>query len=291
MIGVVRAVRAKGFGQSLRTHRALMSEELCVDYTVAQWISDHEVDRESRSFFRTLATKAPYIEDSIERYEADKAVAYECRVAGARCDGAGFAYLFDCPAVACRGDPRFEQSIVLVDVTRIGEEGDLVDETYEMCSLATVDHVRERSAWLINRVNAELSDGEALLRTAPAALPFLRFGATATKQVKGLTGGEPFFRQVLRHLRALNDAAEIWDGGQLLPLGITFSDESQATLQNAALRARRTFPCSDGMRRLFHLHSKPTGGNVRIYFLATNPTTPTVEIGYIGPHPKSAKYG
>src|SRR5260370_19149185 len=47
----------------LRTEHELNGVELALEYPVARWLNDSEVDREAQRYFRSFATKAPYLQD------------------------------------------------------------------------------------------------------------------------------------------------------------------------------------------------------------------------------------
>ncbi len=66
LVSTIAAATKLGVGRVLRTHRDFNSEEIAPGYPVAKWRNDHEVDREARSFFRTLTSKAPYLTDIVD---------------------------------------------------------------------------------------------------------------------------------------------------------------------------------------------------------------------------------
>jgi hypothetical protein len=283
-VTVARAVASRGFARTVRTHRGVWGELLSEGYTVSQWLNDAEVDRDKRNFIRTVATKAPYIEDALLGREAEAEQYCECTLDGTHGLGITGAFLFDAPLVSIGGDPRFAQASLRVRVVEFAVEGDPVESEATVESISSVAHVEQRANWLDARIAAELRDGQTVLAHAPDVLPSLRFGERARGQLVKMTGTEPYFTQVVRHLRVLSSAAAAWADGPFEAGGITFSEESKATLRHGSYGPMRVFPCSDGTSRQFSKHSKPTGGNIRIYFLPRVEGAMLLEVGYVGPH-------
>jgi len=290
LLAVVRAVAARGFSRTLRAHRGLMGEMLSPGYNLSQWLNDGEVDVESRRFFRAIVSKVPYVDEIVEQFHSAQVAACECWIEDQRAWGAGAGYLLNLPTLCCTGDPRYDVCSVRVVMSQLLADGEVVCEEHELCSLTTVGHVIEKEPWLAARIEAELSDGATFLEVAADLAPYLRFSQSAAGQIAALDGTEPFFAQIVRHLRTLNDTAAAWNGGPFRPKGITASFESKATLEHGTYGPMRDFACSDGIIRRFSDHSKPTGGNVRIYYMAVHSASPVVEIGYVGQHLPTVKF-
>jgi len=137
-------------------------------------------------------------------------------------------------------------------------------------------------------VEAWISNGQALLDNLADAFPHLRVGPMASRSFAALSGTEPVFRQLIRHLRALNSAAEGWEAGTpYCPEGITYSQESDQTLSHRRFGPIRDFPAPEGFEcERWSFHTKLTGGSgARMYFRAVRTAeTKSVLIGYFGPH-------
>lgn len=137
-------------------------------------------------------------------------------------------------------------------------------------------------------VDAAISDGKVLLDRLDDAFPWLRAGPRAVESFAALSGSEPVFRQLVRHLRALNSAAEIWaEGTPYRPEGITYSQESDQTLSHGRFGPIRDFPSPAGFEQeRWTFHTKLTGGaGARLYFRAVKTdASKVVLIGYFGAH-------
>lgn len=150
------------------------------------------------------------------------------------------------------------------------------------------DEVAANALALQALVDGAISSGQVLLDRFAETFPYLRVGPRASQAFAGLSGAEPVFRQLIRHLRALNSAAEEWGAGTpYRPEGITFSQESDQTLSHARYGSCRDFPAPEGFpQERWSLHTKLTGGaGARLYFRASRVAdAKAVLIGYFGPH-------
>lgn len=133
-----------------------------------------------------------------------------------------------------------------------------------------------------------------LLARLGELFPRLRLGTRAVDQIAALTGSEPVFRQLLRHLRALDASATRWPEGEgFEPGGVTYSVESKATLDDGTLGPMRDFPVPEGFEaERWSLHTKLTGGaGARLYFRAVRTGAEAVVlVGYFGDHLPTVRY-
>ena len=134
------------------------------------------------------------------------------------------------------------------------------------------------------------------------AFPRLVLGDLAKDQLLALSGAEPYFPQILRHLRALQRAAESWTEGAGFRPDVTSSPESNATLTHGQYGPQRDFPTPEPFpQERWSDHTKFTGGpGGRLYykFLAveavasdgSSERVARVAVGYVGPHLQTVKY-
>jgi len=150
------------------------------------------------------------------------------------------------------------------------------------------DEVAANALHIQGLVDAAILSGETLLDRLADAFPHLRVGPRASESFAALSGSEPVFRQLIRHLRALNSAAEAWaPGAPYKPEGITYSQESDQTLSHGRFGPIRDFPAPAGFGpERWSLHTKLTGGaGARLYFRAVRTAdSKVVLIGYFGAH-------
>jgi len=291
LLVVFKAVAECGSQKVLRTKRNLMSELLARQYTVSHWLQDRRVNRDERLLFKTVAAKAPFIEELWNSLESDDLGLHEFYFEAQKAEGLGVAYLQDTCALSLGGDPRFEQDPIRVKYqVMYALNGRLRSETVEVCSLSNLDHVSHRCAWIGERAQREVIDGVSLWERRDSVFPRLAFLPATKAQIQQLSGREPHFRQVLRHLSLLNSAMKEWVGGPYNPEGIEWSTESLSTRTSKKHEDARRFPGSNGSSEIYNYHTKIRGINWRIYF---RPDTEKqiVTIAYIGKHLPTARYG
>ncbi len=77
LVGTMTAATKAGVARVLRTKNDIRSTEIAPGYPVAKWLNDQKVDRVARSYFLTVATKAPLLEDVIDEGVRDKTLAFD----------------------------------------------------------------------------------------------------------------------------------------------------------------------------------------------------------------------
>lgn len=282
-IDVSRAVFRLGAERTLRTTSDFMGRELARDYPVARWLNDGVVDREERLFFKVIATKPPFLDDLMAQAEERQGTVLEFEFDEIRALGLGMAYLWDAPAVSLDGDERFRRDMVAVSSRSFGNTEVLLEEEVEVCCLSRLPQVESRKGWIASRIQREVKTGEDLYRRREVLLPNLLFSDDAPRQLCDLNGRESFFQQVCRHLFVLNEYVGGWYGGAFSMAGIAWSEESEETLHHPEYGPMRRFACPDGNEQTFSLHTKPSGGNVRIHFFPIREKQQAF-VAYIGPH-------
>ena len=285
LIQVIRGVIRQGAQRTLRTTRNFASQNLAPDYSFANWMNDSSVDLEARRFVKTVAAKAPFLEDYYSREEGRREELVEFLFDGQSSLGLGMAFLLDTAAVSLDGDNRFTTDPVLVQLNSLieGEDAAIDERVVHVCCLSTIEHVHQRRTWITERIQREVRSGMELWKRRESILGNLVFCVQVRHQLENLTGNEPYFRQILRHLFELHRYLGEWDIGPFTLAGISWSEESRETLEHPEYGPLRKLECPDGIERTFSLHSKPTGGNIRIYFFPIQERQ-IAYIGYIGTH-------
>ena len=283
VVDVISLCAKHGNSGPLRTLRTFLACALCGGYTIRHWLGDNGVPSEQRSRFKTAVSKGPWVEECIEMGEQEGRALFEFHFGTEKVYGLGAAYLTGSPTVSLTGDVRFEVDPVRIRVSKLDTEVLLVEEK-EVCSLTTTAQVTNRVNWLQDRLQKDIPDGKVAWEKQTEYFPNLIFCREAGSALRALSGREPYFYQICRHLFVLNSFCAEWPNLGLSALtAITWSEESDSTLNNRRLRAMREFNCPDGERRLFSPHSKPTGGNIRIHFLPLREQK-KILIGYMGDH-------
>jgi len=251
-------------------------------------------DRDSGLLLASRLSKQPFIDGKSGLFAAHEGVgAIEALVQGKFAFGAGLAALTDGFCVALASASKTNGGSVTVNLTYLDEDSER-NSGIEVPSFVTENDIELQRLALMERIERAVADGRALIERVGEMFPRLRFGSKALDQLSVLTGNEPVFRQLLRHLRLLNSGAETWlPGTGFEPDGITYSVESRPTLNDGTLGPMRDFPVPAGFEaKRWSLHTKLTGGaGARLYFRAEQAETGgLVLIGYFGDHLPTVRY-
>ena len=282
LVAVVRALFGLGASRVLRSTRDAMNSEVAPDQSLARWLSDRGRLREEKQLLQALLSKAPYVDELLERNEPDS-VALEFSLGDRACPGLGVAHLLEAPAVSLSGRDEFEVSDLSIQMLRMDEHGAEDVFPVDVANFADPVQVDQRKAALRTRIMRDIPDGDTLWERRSELFPRLDFCARAERQVKKLHGNEIYFREICRHLFVLSDCLADWSEGAFDPVGIEWTPESNPTLQHRVYGPMRDIECPDGEVRRFSAHSKLRSGNQRIYFLAVKESRRSF-VGYVGPH-------
>jgi hypothetical protein len=216
--------------------------------------------------------------------------------------GAGQVALSDGVLVLLSGSawPPTRPIVVRLDVLAEDDEWtdnvvvDAVDSPSEVLAL---------EGPIVRKIESALDTGAVLVGRLSELCPHVILGDRAIEQLSSLFGSEPYFPQVMRHLRALDRAAQDWTPNTpFKPEGVTFSVESEATLKHGSYGPLRDFPTPLGFQAgRWTLHTKLTGGSgARIYYKtseiedmsadAVSTRRLRVAVGYLGPHLPTVKF-
>lgn len=274
--------------------RVLRSVANAADRDIAQgrglrsWCFERETDRDAGRLVAFRLARQPFI-DGAEGLmaQAEGHRILETQVNGSVVHGLGLGALENRPVATLARGAMPEGRQVLVQVLDASADPIAVTNV-PVFAYARGQEVAAEAPQIQALVHAAISNGQVLLERCADAFAYLRFGPAATSSLAGLSGSEPVFRQLIRHLRALNSAAEAWEAGvPYKPQGITYSQESDQTLSHGRYGPMRDFPSPAGFEQeRWSFHTKLTGGaGARLYFRAVRTGyTKVVLIGYFGAH-------
>ncbi|MEX1363436.1 MAG: hypothetical protein AB1Z98_09940 [Nannocystaceae bacterium] len=294
LAGVLKALDSRGAEAVLRSVRDASDRDIGGYRGLRYWCRafSEGVDRDAGLLIATRLAKQPFLDGPdglFARAEGDQAI--EAHVNHQVVVGLGYAALTDGIAVGLPSTNSSSSEVVAVEVTR--SDGDeLVQEQVEVLRLLGAGGVTQHAEWIDARVFVCRS-GADLLAQADRLLPHLRFGDRARAQLSALSGVDPQFLQIVRHLRALDLGAREWPKDKSFsPAGsVRYSDESNKTMDDPRLGKLREFPVPEGFKRFrWRFHTK-LGRGTRIYFQAERQEDGAVVlVGYVGPHLKTAKF-
>ncbi|MGD1912450.1 MAG: hypothetical protein ACFB2X_16845 [Rivularia sp. (in: cyanobacteria)] len=280
LIGTLRQATASGVKRVLRTSDEIHSLELAPNYRISQWRNDPEVDREESRFFRTLVAKAPFWTDVFEEFKHEFDLS-EVRYQGEIVNGIGFALIIDGLPVSFNSEIRWDTSYLSLEVIRIDENQNLINETVEIVHASCRNHIKEHNNWIKNRFRTQIINGQELWDRRVELFPNLEFCDEVYRQIQSLDNGKSILRQILKRLFELEEYCKSWKVGAFdfdaLPSKVSPESESRLKQFNDKL----SFKCSDGKKRLFSLHVRMTPGAGRLHF-CTELGPGKIIIGYIG---------
>lgn len=121
LIAVLSTAKSVGV-KTLRTQDNLYYLMLSLNYPIASWLQDNQVDRTERSFFRTLATKTPLLKDiSNVTIKEEKSLA-EFKYQGESANDLGIAYLLDALVVSFNSESKWNCDSLDLEIIRLEEE-------------------------------------------------------------------------------------------------------------------------------------------------------------------------
>ncbi len=290
----LKALDGLGLPRALRCVRDAPDRDLGDGRGLRSWCSDRTLERDARVLILSRLGKQPFIDGPDGLF---------CRREGAgviegRCDGIlvyglGLAALGGGIAVGLHCEPPAEEPVaVIVELASLEAEA-LVVETFAVSRFVSAGQVYAASEMLRSQVLRDVGSGAELLERVAALFPHLRLGPRAIEQIAALSGREPVFGSVLRHLGALDQGARQWaKSAAYCPAGgVNWSLESETTLKHGRHGPLRDFPVPAGFaQERFSCHTK-LGTGWRLYFRPERAATgPLVLIGYLGPHLPTARF-
>ena len=281
LISTLHQATRSGVQRVLRTHSDINYIELAPNYSIVRWRNDPTVDREERSFFRTLTSKAPYCSDVAEEIKNNFDLS-EVSFQGETAIGLGFALVSDALAVSLLSDSCWDCSRLNLAVTQFDENEELINTQELLLHASRSKHIQEHTDWIQNRIRIQVIDGFDLWNRRQELFSNLEFCENVGKQIQNLYCGNPILQQVVKRLSELDSYCQKWITGSfnLENLPCKATPESESRLQQ--FQRELTFMCPDGKKRIFSLHVRMTGaGAWRLHF-STDIGPGKIIIGYIG---------
>ena len=287
LIATVRQATVSGVKRELRTSDEIHSIELAPSYSLIQWRNDRTVNQEERLFFKTLISKFPLWTDVAEEIK-DSFDLSQVWHQGEEAKGLGFAVVIDALAVSLISEARWDCSRLELEVKRLDENENLIDERLEIIHASRSNHVQEHSDWINNRIRSTVVDGLELWNRKDELFPNLIFCEAVREQLQNLGAKHPMLHHVKNKLSEIEDYCKSWTDEAFDPKSLkNVSVESPVTLQNPTYSKERTFLCPDGKKQVFSWHAK-LSFDWRIYFLPNEQRR--MIIGYVGCHLRTVKY-
>jgi len=277
-------VAAKGCGlKGIRTQADFHTMVLAENYPLSRWRNDNEVNREERTFLRTLATKAPLSVDIPNLEIKIKVENPDCEFSleGSQAEGFKVAYYLETLAISLNSESLWNRSRLNLELIQIDDNEELIEESVEVLHASHKNHVLEHADWIKKRQQTGVADGLELWNRRAELFSSLEFCDRTSEQIQSLIDPK-MLRQIVRKLLELDALSKNWTDGavDLEKLPSKVSPESESRLKQ--FREQLNIKCLDGKKRIFSLHIRMTPGAWRLHF-CTELGPGKIIIGYIGP--------
>jgi hypothetical protein len=298
----LKALDSLGAARVLRSVTDAVNRDIAQGRGLKDWCFDPQTQAENREaglFLAARLAKQPFIDGPVGLFaKAEGPRALETRTAdGGLVYGLGLAALEDGFLTVLGSASKAQGEVVQVQIVDCSEDELQTSTVRVNCYVLEQDVCSDQNA-IQEKINQSLGNGSTLVTRLVEVFPNLIIGPEALSAFKALTGTEPVFGQLKRHLHALNKAVSIWQEGaafepQLQIQGVTFSPESAQTLTHSKFGAMRHFSTPNGFtHEQWSWHTKLKGGTgARLYFRAVKTgNVKQVLIGYFGAHLPCVRY-
>ena len=255
LVMTLQASTKVGVSRIFRTSDDMNSIELAPGYSIAKWRNDPDVERELKSFLRSLNNRSPYC-DNITLAIQDQFDRADASFNGQKSKGLRFAAITQSIAISLASSPEWDKSILLLDLEEIEPDGEMIYSKIEIKHASYKQHIEEITPWIRAQISSDIEDGRQLWLERSKLFDRIDFCDCVEKQLIDILAGEPKLIHIVNILSTLNQKCQFWDAGSLSLEGLDESGESESTMNNLNLRKKRTFRCPDGQERVFERHIK-----------------------------------
>jgi len=118
--------------RTLRTRDNLYDLMLAPSYPIAAWLNDNQVEREERSFLRTLGTKTPLLAEITDPSVQEEESLADFKHQDESAYALGIAYLLNALAVSFHSESRWNCDNLDLEITRLEDETNAENATAEL---------------------------------------------------------------------------------------------------------------------------------------------------------------
>lgn len=279
-VDLVLCARRRLKGIALLSHIPLADLCIGVTYPVGKWLGAHGANRDKWRAVKALANRAPYsaaLSEAEMRAFGDLERAFR----GQEALGLGMAGWLETLALSAPSQALWDADhleVVLLSLDESEADGELVvvEERLQVRHAATDAHLVTHQTWWDTVAVAPLSP-EQLWQDRAVLFPRIRFLPRVEDQLRRIGADHPWFDQISRRLREIDDAASEWR----TDLDATPQWKSRITGEHEGRRRLCMFEDLDGEERCFDLHARMTPGPGRIH-LRCNREHGVVVVAHVG---------
>jgi hypothetical protein len=293
LVETLQALHRAGVPRVLRTVRDAADRDIGSAHGLRYWGAQTRPD--VKRFLFSLLNKQPFIDgpDGLFVNAEGSSRVLETRAFGTINYSLGLAALQDNLPLSLIHATRTTGEEVSVEILDFSNTPEAEISTSSVYLYVRDKEVESRQSIITQLVNRSLRDGLSLIDRLPQVFPHIKLGPDAEEAFRNLNGNEPVFRQLIRHLHALNSAAATWREGLAFKPEVLHSPESDQTLNHGKYGPMRDFSVPAGFQhQRWSWHTKFNATGHRMYFrppysnrvAETNSEINLVLIGYFGQH-------
>ncbi|WP_019486939.1 MULTISPECIES: hypothetical protein [Kamptonema] len=184
LISIMREAKRCGL-KGIRIQADFYVLILTENYTLSHWRNDNTVNREERTFLRTLATKTPLSVDIPDVKIKIKVEDLDCEFSlqGTQAEGFKVAYYLETLAISLNSESLWNNSLINLELIQIDEEENLIEESVEVIHASQKNHVLEHADWIEKRLQPDRLNGRELWNRRDEIFPNLQFCDAGNKQL------------------------------------------------------------------------------------------------------------
>jgi hypothetical protein len=282
LISTMREAKKCGL-KGIRIQENFHAMVIAENYPLSRWRNDNEVNREERTFLRTLATKTPLSVDipDLEIKIKVEDPGCELSIQGHQVEGFKVAYYLETLAISFNSELLWNSNRIKLELIQIDENGELIQESIEVIHASQKNHVLGHADWIQKRQQRAVADGFELWKRRTELFSSLEFCDRVSQNIESIVDPK-MLREVIRKLFELDELSKNWTDGSvnLDNLPSKASPESESRIKQ--FKDRLNIQCPDGKKRIFSLHVRMTYKIWRLHF-CTELGPGKIVIGYIGP--------
>ena len=276
----------------LRTPRDLLSRTLAPDFHVYNWLNDPSVDKDSTTYFISIGTGLPFIDDELSKEDEELCLTTEARFQGQIAKGLLFAYKRNGLALSILSSAVWHASFLNIDVREIDENANIVDYGGKVKHSSNKKNLDVHLSWLEKLAHPSIQDGKSLLIESGAMFPRIFFLGNTQQQI-GLLGKNDYkLNSLIRSLISLQEYCNSWNTGGmdiagLRAHGLCIRTDGEATLQEFG--SEREYYDPNGKKRIFKWHFDINPGEWRGY-IDWDDTKREIWLTYVGHHLSTKRF-
>ena len=276
----------------LRTPRDLLSRTLAPNFNVHNWLNDPSVDKDSTTYFASIGSGTPFIDDALSKEDEDLCLTTEARFQDQIAKGLLFAYKRNGLALSMQSSNIWNAPFLDINVREIDENASIIDYSAKLKHSSNKENIDVHLPWIAQLAHSTIQDGKSLLSTRRAMFSRILFLGDTQQQIDTLGKNDYKLNSLIRSLISLQEYCKSWntgglDIGGLRANGLCIRTDSEGTLQEFG--SEREYYDPNGKKRIFKWHFDINPGEWRGY-IDWDDTKREIWLTYVGSHLETKRF-